>query len=64
MNTNTGKCPVCGGEEMKYGKLHGVACVQPMDARTNLGGSELIAAFCALCGEVVSWKVKDPEKVK
>ncbi len=56
------ECPACGGTEARTGKLSGVAAVLPLEARTGLGGSELLVTFCAQCGEVWSLRVKDPEK--
>ena len=64
METNKKRCPVCGGEEFRQGKLHGVASLQGLEARSNLGGSRLIFTFCADCGEVTGIRVEHPEQVK
>ena len=45
-------------------KLHGSASLQSLDARTGLGGSELIFTFCKDCGEVLGIKVKSPGSVR
>jgi thymidine kinase len=57
-------CPVCGNEETKQGKLHGVAALHALDARVGVGGSELIFTFCSQCGEVLSVKVDNPDAIK
>ena len=57
-------CPVCGNEETKQGKLHGVATLHSLDARVGVGGSDLIFTFCCKCGEVLSIKVDKPEIIK
>ncbi len=57
------KCTVCGNERIKKGKLHGVACLQALNSRVGVGGSELIVSFCSECGEVLGIKVANPEKV-
>lgn len=59
----TMKCPVCGSESIKKGKIHGIASLQSLNSRTSLGGSELIVSFCSDCGEVLRMKVADPEKI-
>lgn len=59
----TKKCPVCGNEKVKKGKMHGVASLQSLDSRVGIGGSEMILSFCAECGEVLGMKVANPEKV-
>lgn len=62
--TTQKKCTVCGSEKTKIGKLHGVATLQSLDARTGLSGSELHMVFCADCGEVIEIKVTEPDKIK
>lgn len=57
------KCTVCGNEKIKKGKLHGVASLQALNSRVGVSGSELIVSFCSACGEVLSIKVANPEKV-
>ena len=57
-------CTVCGSKKTKIGKLHGVASLQSLDARSGLGGSELHMTFCADCGEVIGIKVAEPDKIK
>ena len=57
-------CSVCGSENIKTGKLHGVASLQSLDARTGLNGSDLHMSFCADCGEVIGIKVANPDKIK
>ncbi|MGL5255362.1 MAG: hypothetical protein ACRC9L_10305 [Brevinema sp.] len=57
-------CPVCGNEETRQGKLHGVATLHSLDSRVGIGGAELIFTFCAKCGEVLSIKVDNPKKIK
>lgn len=57
-------CPVCGSEQTKQGKLQGIATRQSLNARTSIGGSELIFTFCAECGEVLGIKVEAPDKIK
>lgn len=64
MNTNITTCPVCGNEEMKKGKLHGVATLHSLDSKVGIGGSELIFTFCGKCGEVVGIKVENPDNIK
>lgn len=64
MNTNMNCCPVCGSEETKKGKLHGVATLHSLDSRVGVGGSELIFTFCAKCGEVLRIKVDKPDSIK
>lgn len=64
MNKNMEKCPICGSEKTKQGKLMGIATLQSMDARSGIGGSELNFTFCAECGEVLGIKVVDPDKIK
>lgn len=56
-------CTVCGSEEMKTGKLMGIASLQSLSSRSGLGGSELNLTFCAKCGEVRSIKVVEPDKI-
>lgn len=58
------KCPVCGNEKIKKGKIHGFASVLPLNSRNGAFGSALIVSFCSECGEVLSSKVDHPEKVK
>ena len=57
------KCPVCGNDKVKKGKLHGVASLQALNSRVGVGGSELIVSFCSECGEVLGNKVAKPQKV-
>lgn len=57
------KCEVCGGEEFKKGKLHGISSLQPLKSRTSIGGSELIFTFCSECGAVAGIKVADPDRI-
>ena len=57
------ECTVCGNKKIKKGKLHGVASLQALNSRVGVGGSELIFSFCSECGEVLSVKVYDPEKI-
>lgn len=57
-------CPVCGHEEVKTGKLKGVASVFSMQSKSGFGGSEVYITFCAKCGEVLSMKVAEPYKIK
>lgn len=57
------KCPVCGNDKVKKGKLHGVASLQALNSRVGVGGSELIVSFCSECGEVLGIKVAKPQKV-
>ena len=57
-------CSVCGSGNTKTGKLHGVASLQSIDARTGLLGSDLHVSFCADCGEVIGLKVANPDKIK
>ena len=42
MNTNMNSCPVCGSEETKKGKLHGVATLHSLDSRVGVGAPEHI----------------------
>ena len=60
MENNRKICPMCGSSQTMQGKLHGTASLQSLDARTGLGGSELIFTFCKDCGEVLGIKVKSP----
>lgn len=57
------KCTVCGSEEIKKGKITGIAALQSLKSRSGLGGSELIFTFCSECGEVLGIKVANPEKI-
>ena len=61
---NKKTCSACGGENIKTGKLHCVASLQSLDARTGLNGSDLHLSFCADCGEVIGIKVANPDKIK
>lgn len=58
------KCPVCGNEKIRKGKIHGSAAVMSLKSRNGMFGSALIVSFCSECGEVVGLKVANPEKVK
>lgn len=58
------KCPMCGCEKIKKGKVHGMAAVLPVRSRNGMFGSAIILSFCAECGEVLDIKVANPEKVK
>lgn len=57
-------CSKCGGTSFKIGKLFGVAAVHSLDARTGVGGSDLLVEFCDACGNVEGITVKNPENIK
>ena len=61
---NKKTCSACESKNIKTGKLHGVASLQSLDARSGLNGSELHMSFCADCGEVIGIKVANPDKIK
>ena len=58
------KCVKCGQENLKNGKITGIAAVQSLSSRTGLGGSELLITFCGDCGNVIEMRVKEPNKIK
>ena len=60
MSENNG-CPKCGSKYLGFGELRGDARLYPQNKFFTLG-SRLIATVCLHCGEIVSWRVDEPEK--
>ena len=55
------KCPICGCEEIGVGRQ----CAQgSMFPEKGLFGSQVIAEICTKCGNILSMRVKNPEKFK
>lgn len=54
-------CTKCGGHSFGEGILHGYAAVKPV-GKIFAAGSPLILTICKECGEVMSMRVKKPEK--
>lgn len=58
------RCEKCGSDCFKEGKIAGISAVKSLDAKTGLGGSELIVTFCKECGTVSRLTVKNPDAIK
>ncbi|KLU57670.1 hypothetical protein MHI48_28525 [Paenibacillus sp. FSL H7-0942] len=60
MNTSEKKCTDCGGTS--FVQASDFINLRPLDKKMALG-SERVFTVCLDCGEVVSIKVKNPEKL-
>ncbi len=60
MNVSELKCKSCGGDS--FVQAMDFINLRPVDKKMTLG-SERIYTVCLDCGEVVSIKVKNPEKL-
>jgi hypothetical protein len=60
MTTSDKKCNNCGGSS--FVQAMDFVNLRPMDKKMTLG-TEKIYTVCLDCGEVVSIKVKNPEKL-
>lgn len=60
MNSKEKKCSSCGGNS--FVKAMDYINLRPVDKKMAIG-SERIYTVCLDCGEVVSIKVKNPEKL-
>lgn len=61
MNVTGMKCKSCGGNS--FVQAMDFINLRPVDKKMSLG-SERIFTVCLNCGEVVSIKVKNPEKLR
>jgi hypothetical protein len=61
METTNKKCSVCGGISFAQGSDY--INLRPLDKKFAIG-SEKIYTFCLSCGEVLSIKIKNPDKIK
>lgn len=60
MTTSDRKCNICGGSS--FVQAMDFVNLRPVDKKMTLG-TEKIYTVCLACGEVVSIKVKNPEKL-
>ncbi|MFP4975551.1 hypothetical protein ACE6ED_09095 [Paenibacillus sp. CN-4] len=61
MDVNEKQCTACGGNS--FVQATDFINLRPLDKKMTLG-AERIYTVCLDCGEVVSIKVKNPEKLK
>lgn len=62
MNNNL-VCDKCGNDNVKVGKISGIAALKSMNAKTGIGGSEIKVYFCSECGKVIEMVVDNPDAI-
>lgn len=57
-------CPKCASEKISKGKQIGQARMVPIDNKSLLTASTIIAEICTACGYIIETRVEKPEIFK